>query len=139
MKTYHPTPKDIKREWHLINAKGNVLGRLASEISRLLLGKHKALYSNHQDVGDYVVVINAKDVEVTGKKGSKKVYYRHSGYRGGLKEIKFSKLISEAPERIIEHAISGMLPDNRLKNKRMRRLKVFADDRHPYIDKFEAS
>jgi large subunit ribosomal protein L13 len=137
MKTYQPTHKDIKREWHLIDAKGKVLGRMATEIAKLLMGKHKKNYSNHMDMGDCVVVINAKDVELTGKKEQQKVYRKHSGYPGGFKEIKFSKLKKEQPEKIIEMAVSGMLPKNRLRDKRLRRLKVFAGDKHPYKTNFE--
>ena len=138
MKTYQPTQKDIKRSWHIMDAKDRVLGRMASEIAKLLTGKQKSVYSDHIDMGDYVVVINAKDVLVTGKKKDQKVYYRHSGYPGGFKEIKFSKQLIEHPEKIIEHAVAGMLPKNRLHKKRMIRLKVFANERHPYGEKFKS-
>jgi len=137
MKTYQPKQKEIKRNWHLIDAKGKVLGRMASEIAQLLMGKHKANYATHIDMGDYVVVLNAKEVELTGKKMDQKVYYKHSGYPGGLKEVKVKKLLKEQPEKVIEKAVYGMLPTNRLRKKRMRRLKVFAESEHKYGDKFK--
>jgi len=137
MKTYQPKQKEIKRNWHLIDAKGKVLGRMASEIAQLLMGKHKANYATHIDMGDYVVVLNAKEVELTGKKMDQKVYYKHSGYPGGLKEVKVKKLLKEQPEKVIEKAVYGMLPTNRLRQKRMRRLKVFAESEHKYGDKFK--
>ena len=118
-----------------MDAKGRVLGRFASEIAQLLTGKGKPNYSSHLDLGDNVVVVNAKDIEVTGKKESQKVYYKHSGYPGGLKKVKYSKLKEEQPEKIIEKAVKGMLPKNRLKDKRLRRMRVFADARHTYKDK----
>ena len=117
MKTFQPTPKDINREWHLIDAKDEILGRLSTKIAGLLIGKGKATFSRHMDSGDYVVVINAERIMVTGKKASKKVYITHSGYPGGFKSKKFSSVMETHPERIIEHAVSGMVPDNRLKNR----------------------
>ncbi len=137
MKTYQPKHKDVKRGWHLVDAKGAILGRMATGIVKFLMGKHKPAYSDHMDMGDYVVVINAKEVEVTGRKRKQKVYYKHSGYPGGFKEIPFAKMIAEHPERVIELAVSRMLPDNRLRQDRMRRLKVFADNKHPYEKKLE--
>jgi large subunit ribosomal protein L13 len=137
MRTYQPKHKDVKRSWHLVDAKSQVLGRMASGVVKLLMGKHKADYSSHMDMGDYVVVINAEKIEVTGKKGKQKLYRRHSGYPGGFKEVSFEKMLSEHPERVIEHAVSGMLPDNRLKKQRMRRLKVVVGDKNPYGDKFK--
>lgn len=137
MKTYQPKGKEIKREWHLIDAKDKVLGRLATEASKYLMGKHKVTYSPHLDSGDYVVILNCEAVELTGRKKDKKVYQGHSGYPGGFKEISFSKMSKEHPERIIEIAISGMLPDNRLKRKRMTRLKVLIGERNPYEEKFK--
>ncbi len=137
MKTYQPKHKDIKRDWHLIDAKGKVLGRLATDIARLLMGKHKSSYSTHMDMGDCVVIVNAKEVELTGRKKDQKVYYRHSGYPGGLKEIKFKKMMENHPERVIQLAVNGMLPKNRLHDKRMVRLKVFADSKHPYKDRLK--
>ena len=136
MKTYQPKKKEVKRVWHLIDAKGEILGRLSSRIAKLLMGKHKAGYSAHMDMGDYVVVINAKSIVVSGKKEEQKVYRSHSGYPGGYKEVKYKKMLMERPERIIELAVLGMLPGNRLKKKRIARLKVFAGSEHPYFDKF---
>ena len=136
-KTYQPKHKDIRRNWHLFDAKGRVLGRLASEVSKLLTGKHKVNYSTHMDMGDSVVVINAKDIEVTGKKKDKKIYYKHSGFPGGLKEVAYLKLLKENPEEIIRKAVHGMLPTNRLRKKRMTRLKVFAGSEHTHKSKLE--
>lgn len=135
MKTYQPKKKEVKRGWHIVDVNGKVLGRVATEIAVLLMGKDKVNFSRHMDSGDYVVVINAKEVKVTGKKEKQKVYRSHSGYPSGLKEVKYSKMLSENPGRIIEKAVRGMLPDNRLKDKRMARLKVFAGDKHPYGDR----
>lgn len=137
MKTYQPKAKEINRDWHLVDAKGKVLGRMASEIAQLLMGKHKRTFSKHMDVGDYVVVINAKDIELTGKKEKQKVYRKHSGYPGGYKEVKVSKLLDEQPGKVVELAVSRMLPKNRLRSGRMRRLKVFADSEHTFKDKFK--
>lgn len=137
MRTYQPKAKDVKREWHLVDAKGKILGRMASDIVKYLMGKHKVIYAPHMDMGDYVVVINANEVAVSGKKEKQKVYYRHSGYPGGFKEIKYSKLKKEQPEKIIELAVRRMLPKNRLRDKRMVRLKVFAGEKNPYGDKFK--
>jgi large subunit ribosomal protein L13 len=136
IKTFQPTPKDIKREWHLIDAKDQILGRLSTKIAGLLMGKGKPTFSRHMDTGDFVVVINAEKVAVTGRKASRKVYRRHSGYPGGFKEVKFSDVLEKHPERIIEHAVAGMLPDNRLKDPRMLRLKVVAGDKNPYANEF---
>ena len=137
MKTYQPKAKDVKRNWHLVDAKDEILGRLSTRISQLLMGKHKVKYANHMDMGDYVVVINASKVKLTGKKRDQKVYRGHSGYPGGFKEVTFEKMITEQPEKVIEKAVFGMLPGNRLRDPRMRRLKVFADGNHRYKDKFE--
>lgn len=137
MKTYQPKQKDIVRSWHLVDAKDEVLGRMATRVAILLMGKHKPTYANHLDMGDYVVVINAKKIELTGRKEDQKVYRSHSGYPGGFKEIKYSKLISERPEKVIELAVSRMLPKNRLQSERMKRLKVFAEAKHPFEDKFK--
>lgn len=135
-KTYQPTNKDIKREWHLVDADGQVLGRMASQIARLLMGKHKAAYSAHMDSGDFVVVLNAEKVKLTGKKTQQKVYRSHSGYPGGFKEVSFEKMLKEHPERIVTHAVSGMLPTNRLKKARMARFNVIVGDKNPYEAKF---
>jgi len=137
VKTYQPKAKEIVRSWHLVDVKDQILGRISTDIARYLIGKHKATYSAHMDSGDYVVVINAKDVKVTGKKSENKVYRSHSGYPGGMKVVSYSKLITERPENVIIHAVSGMIPDNRLKSKRLSRLKVFAGSDHSYKDKIK--
>ncbi len=131
-KTYQPKGKEVKRAWHTVDAKGEVLGRLSTKVALLLMGKNKPTYSTHMDSGDNVVVINAEKIVLTGKKASQKVYQGHSGYPGGFKEVKFDKVLKEHPERIIEHSVSGMLPDNRLKAERMKRLRVVVGDKNPY-------
>jgi large subunit ribosomal protein L13 len=135
MKTYQPKKKEISRNWHIIDAKGRILGRMATEIVKLLMGKQKVTYANHIDMGDYVVVINASKVKVSGRKDKQKVYQKHSGYPGGFKEIKYAKMISEKPARVIELAVKRMLPDNRLRKPRMIRLRVFAGGEHTYKNK----
>lgn len=136
MKTYQPKAKEVKRNWHLIDAKDKVLGRLASEVAKLLMGKQKSNYSAHIDMGDNVVVINAKNILLTGNKKDQKVYRTHSGYPGGYKEVSFEKMSKDQPEKIVELAVSGMLPDNRLKSPRMGRLHVFAKENHDFEAKF---
>jgi large subunit ribosomal protein L13 len=128
---------DIKREWHLIDVKDKTLGRVASEIAQLLMGKSKAYFVRNLDCGDYVVIINAKAVKTTGKKEEKKMYYRHSGYPGGFKAESLKELRIRKPEEIITHSVKGMLPDNRLKDRMLARLFVFAGDEHKYQDKFK--
>jgi len=135
MKTYHPTEKEVRRDWHLLDAKDAILGRLATKVATLLQGKHKATYSPHMDSGDYVVVVNAEKVKVTGKKAKQKLYRSHSGYPGGFKETTFEKLQREHPERIIEKAVFGMLPDNRLRKDRMARLKIIIGEKNPYQER----
>ncbi len=137
MRTYQPKAREIKRNWHLVDAKGKILGRMASDIVKYLMGKHKVKYAPHMDMGDYVVVINADKVEVSGRKEMQKVYYRHSGYPGGFKEIAYSKLKKERPGKIVELAVKRMLPGNRLRDKRMARYKVIVGGRNPYEDKFK--
>lgn len=136
-RTYQPKQAEIKRDWHLIDVKGKVLGRTATEIARLLMGKHKRNYAPHLDMGDYVVVINAEETRVTGKKEKQKIYWRHSGYPGGLKATRLEELREKNPTRIIELAVKRMLPTNRLRDKRMGRLKVFTGSEHPYGDKIK--
>jgi large subunit ribosomal protein L13 len=135
-KTYQPKAKEVVRTWHLVDAKDKVLGRLSTEIAKYLMGTHKPTYSTHMDSGDFVVVTNAKAVKVTGNKANQKIYRSNSGYPGGLREIKYEKMIGTWPENVILHAVSGMLPDNRLKSKRLARLKIFANEKHNYEDKF---
>lgn len=132
MKTYQPKQKEVKRDWHLIDAKGQVLGRLATKVAILLMGKQKSTYSQHMDSGDNVVIINAEHVKTTGTKAKYKTYKSHSGYPGGFKEVSFEKMSKEHPNRIIEFAVRGMLPDNRLQADRMARLHVTRGDKHKY-------
>jgi large subunit ribosomal protein L13 len=136
MKTYQPKESEVKREWHLIDAKDEILGRLSTKIATLLTGKGKATFSRHMDSGDFVVVVNAEKVLVTGRKASKKLYRTHSGYPSGFKEKTYDMVMKAHPERIIEHAVGGMIPDNRLKKDRMLRLKVVVGDKNPYSEKF---
>lgn len=132
MKTYATKAEDVERQWHVIDAAGQTLGRLASQIARLLMGKHKPIYAKYLDTGDYVIVINAAKVKVTGKKAKQKIYYRHSGYPGGLKAITFEQLLATHPTRVIEHAVKGMLPHNSLGRAMFKKLKVYAGDKHPH-------
>lgn len=132
MKTFTATPKDIKRDWYLVDASGKTLGRLASEIARRLRGKHKPEYTPHMDTGDYIVVINAKDIRVTGNKETDKVYHRHSGYPGGLKSITLDKLRQSKPELIIETAVKGMLPKGPLGRDMFRKLRVYPGAQHDH-------
>ena len=132
MKTYSPSATEIKREWQVVDASGQVLGRLASQVAKLLMGKHKSIYTPHLDTGDYVLVLNAAKVEVSGKKANQKIYYRHSGYPGGLKEITFRELFSKYPTRVVEAAVKGMLPKSRLGRAMFKKLKVYAGSEHPH-------
>ncbi|MDP1710155.1 MAG: 50S ribosomal protein L13 [bacterium] len=137
MKTYQPNVKTMKRSWHLIDADGKILGRLASNAAQLLTGKLKPTYSENLDSGDNVVILNAEKIKVTGRKAEQKVYRRHSGYPGGFKERSYRQIMESFPERIVESAINGMVPDNRLKSPRMRRLKVLVGPRNPFASKFK--
>lgn len=139
MKTYMTKANDIERQWHVVDASGKVLGRLASQIAKLLLGKHKSIYSPHLDTGDYIVVINAAKVRVTGRKLKEKVYYRHSGYPGGLKSIALEEMLRTHPHRVIEHAVKGMLPHNRLGRAIFKKLKVYPGEIHPHEGQVKAS
>ena len=132
MKTYSTKPSDIQRQWWVVDAEGKTLGRLASEIARILRGKHKPYYAPHLDTGDYVIVINAGKIRVTGRKLDQKVYYRHSGYPGGLKAITLRQQLQRHPTRVIRAAVWGMLPHNRLGRKMIKKLKVYAEDHHPH-------
>ena len=132
MKTYSTKASDIKREWHTIDASGKVLGRLSTQVASLLMGKHKTIFVPNLDTGDFVVVINADKVRVTGNKAKQKVYYRHSGYPGGLKSINLEKMMQTYPTRVIEHAVKGMLPHTRLGAKMFKKLRVYAGDTHPH-------
>jgi large subunit ribosomal protein L13 len=132
MKTYSTKAKDVNRHWHIIDADGKILGKVATEASTLLMGKHKTMFSPNMDTGDYVVVINATKVKVTGKKETDKMYYRHSMYPGGLKTISYADMMQQHPDRIIIHAVKGMLPHNKLGNAMLKKLKVYAGDNHPH-------
>lgn len=132
MKTYSAKVSDVQREWLLIDATGKTLGRMASEIAHRLRGKHKPEYTPHVDTGDYIVVVNAEKVAVTGNKAKDKMYHSHTGYPGGLKSISFEKLIDKAPERTIEAAVKGMLPRNPLGRAMFKKLKVYAGTEHPH-------
>jgi large subunit ribosomal protein L13 len=132
MKTYFATCENIEHKWYVVDASGKVLGRLASQIAKYLRGKHKPEYTPHADAGDYIVVINASEIKVTGNKAQDKVYYRHSGYPGGLKETTFAKQIVKNPAEVIERAVKGMLPKNPLGRAMLRKLKVYPGAEHPH-------
>lgn len=138
MKTKAIKKSEIKRSWHLVDAKDKILGRLATQIANFLMGKNKPYFVPHLDCGDYVVVINAKQVRVSGKKFSQKKYYRHSGYPGGFREITFGEQVVKDSRKVIYHAVSGMLAKNKLRDKRLARLKIFIDTKHPYEEKFKS-
>jgi len=132
MKTYATRASDIQREWWIVDADGQNLGRLATRIAHVLRGKHKPLYSPHLDVGDFVIVINADKVQVTGRKLDQKAYYRHSNYPGGLKRITLREQLKQYPTRVLEAAVRGMLPHNRLGRRMLKKLKVYAGSEHPH-------
>ena len=132
MKTYTVKKGDIEREWYVVDAQGKTLGRLASEIAKILRGKHKPIYMSHLDCGDYVIVVNAEKVRVTGKKLDQKFYYRHSGYPGGIKSINLRDQLQKHPTRVLEAAVRGMLPKNRLGRAMIKKLKVYAGGSHPH-------
>lgn len=131
-KTFSQKPAEISRRWILIDARDATLGRLSTEIAKYLIGKYKPTYTPHVDNGDYVVVVNARDLVVTGAKETDKIYYSHSGFPGGLKEAQLKELREKSPERIIEHAVKGMLPKNKLASDRMARLRIFAGSEHDH-------
>lgn len=132
MKTFSARAEQVQHGWFLVDASGKTLGRLASDVARRLRGKHKAIYTPHVDTGDYIVIVNAEKIRVTGNKGADKVYHSHSGYMGGLKSITFDKLIAKAPTRVIERAVKGMLPKGPLGRQMFRKLKVYAGKDHPH-------
>jgi large subunit ribosomal protein L13 len=132
VKTYTAKPKDIEREWFVVDARDKLLGRLASEVAYVLRGKHKPIYTPHMDTGDYVIVINAGQVRVTGRKLDQKIYYRHSGYPGGLRQISLRDQLAKDPTKVIEAAVRGMLPRNRLGRQMIKKLKVYAGETHPH-------
>ncbi len=125
-------PQDVERAWFVVDAKGKILGRLASEVAQVLRGKHKPTFTPHVDGGDFVVVVNAGRVELTGRKRENKVYYRHTGYPGGIRSLTAGRLLETRPERAIEHAVRGMLPKGRLGRRMLRKLKVYASAEHPH-------
>ena len=133
MKTFSAKPAEVRRDWFVIDANGKTLGRMATEIALRLRGKHKPEFTPHVDTGDYIVVVNAEKVAVTGNKQQDKMYHRHSGYPGGLKSMSFEKLIIRAPERIIELAVKGMLPKNSLGRAMIKKLKVYAGPDHNHV------
>ncbi len=136
-KTFMQRPQDVQRQWHLVDAKGRVLGEVAAEVAGLLLGKDKPSFTPHVDSGDYVILINATSVEVTGRKEQNKMYYRHTGRPGGLKQENFATLMDRDPKQIFERAVKGMLPKNKQQTPRLRRLKVFTGAEHSYEDKLK--
>ena len=139
MKTYSIKSAEIEHNWHVVDATDKVLGRLATQIASLLMGKHKPVFTRNLDTGDFVVVINAEKVRVTGKKAKQKMYYRHSGYPGGFKIIRYEEMMQTHPTRVIEHAVKGMLPHNRLADKIFKKLKVYTGNTHPHLAQVKAS
>ena len=133
MKTYTAKPREIEQAWRLVDADGQILGRLATEIADTLRGKTKPAYTPHVDTGDFVVVVNAEKVRVTGKKLEQKIYYRHSGYPGGLRERTLAEQLARRPEEVIRKAVKGMLPKNKLAAAQLRKLKVYAGPEHPHV------
>lgn len=132
MKTFSPTPADIRREWFLVDAENKILGRLASQIACRLRGKHKPEFAPHLDNGDFIVVVNCEKISVSGKKPAQKSYFRHTGHPGGIKETSLEKLLAGKPERVLIHAVRGMLPKNRLGRALLKKLKVYAGLEHPH-------
>ncbi len=132
MKTYSANKETVKRNWYVVDASNKVLGRMATEIANRLRGKHKAEYTPHVDTGDYIVVVNAEKVKVTGNKARDKMYYHYTGYPGGIKSITFEKLLDKAPEKAIEVAVKGMMPKNKLSRAMLSKLKVYAGNDHPH-------
>jgi len=133
MKTYSTKAADIERQWHVIDASDKILGRLATQIAGLLMGKHKPIFSPNLDTGDFVIVLNADKIRITGNKAKQKLYYRHSGYPGGLKSITLEKLMQTNPTRVIEYAVKGMLPHTRLGASMKKKLRVYTGDTHPHL------
>jgi large subunit ribosomal protein L13 len=131
-KTYVTKPAEVQRDWFVVDAEGKTLGRLASEIARILRGKHKPIFSPSVDCGDFVIVVNAKKIRVTGRRLDQKIYYHHSGYMGGLSEISLRDQLDRYPNRVIESAVKGMLPKNRLGRQMIKKLKVYEDADHPH-------
>ncbi len=133
MKTYSVKAAEIERQWHVLDASDKILGKLATEAAKLLMGKHKPTFSRHLDTGDFVVIINAAKVRFTGKKAEQKLYRSHSGYAGGLKTVNLERMMATDPSRVVEHAVKGMLPHNRLGAQMLKKLKVYAGEEHPHL------
>ena len=132
MKTFSAKPHEIRREWFVVDAQGQTLGRLAARVAAILRGKHKPIYTPHVDCGDYVIVVNAGKINVTGQKLDQKMYYRHSGYPGGLRQVSLRRQLQIHPDRIVETAVRGMLPKNRLGRKMFKKLKIYVGPDHPH-------
>jgi large subunit ribosomal protein L13 len=131
-KTFSPRPRQIERRWYVLDAEGVVLGRLASEVAKILRGKHKPIFAPHVDAGDHVIVVNARGIRLTGGKDQKKIYFRHSGYPGGLREVEYARLLADRPVVAVEKAVRGMLPKNRLGRQMIRKLSVYEGAEHPH-------
>ncbi len=138
-KTYSPKASEVTHAWRLVDAQGQTLGRLATELARFLRGKHLPTFSEHMDLGDFVVVVNASAIRLTGNKARQRMYYRHSTYPGGLKSVALGDLLERHPERVIKHTVRGMLPHNALGRKMLRKLKVYAGPEHPHAAQFRAT
>ncbi len=132
MKSYMARPQEVERKWYVVDAEGQTLGRLATQIARVLRGKNKAQYTPHIDTGDFVVVINADRIEVTGRKAEQKIYYRHTGYPGGLKEVSYERMMDRKPTEIVRKAVWGMMPKSRLARAQFKKLKIYAGPEHPH-------
>ena len=139
MKTYSTKLSDIERQWHVIDARDKVLGKVATQVAGLLMGKHKPIFCRNLDTGDVVVVTNADKVKVTGNKAKQKLYYRHSGYPGGLKSASLEEMMQTDPTRVIKHAVKGMLPHNRLGASILKKLRVYVGDTHPHLAQTKAT
>jgi len=133
LRTFSPTPNDIQRAWHVVDAEGLVLGRLSTEVARILRGKHKPIFVPHMDTGDHVIIVNAAKVVLTSDKAEKKIAYRHSGYPGGLRETTYTDFMAKRPEEAVRKAVKGMLPKNRLGRSMLGKLKVYAGPTHPHL------
>lgn len=133
MRTYSPSAKDIQREWFVVDAEGQTLGRLATRVAHVLRGKHKPTFARHLDMGDYVIVINADKVVLSGQKDAQKIYHRHSGFPGGIKSVPFASMLEKQPTKVVEKAIKGMLPHTRLGDQQGMKLKVYAGTDHPHV------
>jgi large subunit ribosomal protein L13 len=132
MRTYSPRPADIQPKWYVVDAQDMILGRLSTRVAHVLRGKHKPTFAPHMDMGDFVIVVNAAGVKLTGKKGEQSLAHRHSGFPGGLKSVPFARLLAEKPEQLVERSVRGMLPKNTIGRAQLRKLKVYAGPEHPH-------